>query len=247
MERYIDIHSHIIPGVDDGARNMEISMQMLQIAADDGISAIILTPHNKPGHRPFDFSKIASLTKDMQNELVSQNIGIKLYIGNEIYYRSEIISEIENGRATTLAGTHYVLVEFDPLDDYDHIRNGLYALLMNGYRPVLAHAERYRNIRAKKSGLNDLWEMGCYIQVNAGSIMGKFGFDTRQYARKLLKQNLVHFIATDAHDVDKRAPYLSSCADYVTGKYGTDYAGYLLYDNPSRILQDKEIPIWRGN
>lgn len=240
MQKYIDIHSHIIPGVDDGAHDMETSMRMLQLAADDGISEIILTPHNKPGHRPMDFSKLALKVEDMRSWLLGKKIGIKLYIGNEIYYRSDLVSEMENGHAVTLAGSRYVLVEFNPSDYYDHIRNGLYTLLMNGYYPILAHAERYREIRAKKSGMSDLREMGCYIQVNAGSVMGKFGFDTRQYSRKLLKQELVHFIATDAHDVGKRAPHLSACADYMIKKYGEDYAAQLLYDNPSSVIQDKE-------
>lgn len=243
MEKFIDIHSHIIPGVDDGARNMETSIRMLQIAAGDGISQIILTPHNKPGHHPMDFSKTASKVEELQNRLLDNNIAIKLYIGNEIYYRSELVWEIENGQAATLAGTHYVLVEFSPLDDYDYIRSGIYTLLMNGYRPVLAHAERYRNIRVKKSGLDDLAEMGCYIQLNADSIMGKYGFEIRQYTRKLLKKELVHFIATDAHDATKRVPKLSACAEYITKKYGEEYASYLLYDNPYKAIRDKEIPI----
>ena len=243
MQKYIDIHSHIIPGVDDGAHDLETSMQMLQLAADDGISEIILTPHNKPGHRPMDFSKIALKVEDMRNRLLRKKIGIKLYIGNEIYYRSELAQEMESGQAVTLAGSHYILVEFHPSDNYDHIRNGLYTLLMNGYYPILAHAERYREIRAKKSGMNDLREMGCYIQVNAGSVMGKFGFDTRQYTRKLLKQDLVHFIATDAHDLGKRAPQLSACADYMIKKYGEAHMLQLLYDNPSSVIQDKEIVI----
>lgn len=242
MKKYIDIHSHIIPGVDDGARNMEVSMQMLRAAAGDGIVEIILTPHNKPGHHPMDFTKLASKVEGLQKRLLSENLDIKLYIGNEIYYRSELIWEIENGQAAALAGTHYVLVEFNPLDEYDYIRNGIYTLLMNGYRPILAHAERYRNIRAQKAGLDDLKEMGCYIQVNSGSIMGRFGFDARRYTRKLLKQRQIHFIATDAHDMEKRTPYLSSCADYIAKKYGEDYAAYLLYDNPARVIQDKEVP-----
>ena len=246
MKKYIDIHSHIIPGVDDGARSIDTSMRMLQIAADDGISEIILTPHNKPGHHPVDFSALASKVEELQKRLSENDTAIKLYIGNEIYYRSELVSEIENGLAATLAGTHYVLVEFGPLEDYDYIRSGIYTLLMNGYRPVLAHAERYRNIRVKKLGLEDLAAMGCYIQLNADSIMGKYGFEVRQFTRKLLKKELVHFIATDAHDIDKRAPRLSACAEYITKKYGEDYASDLLYDNPYKAIRDEEIPIWKN-
>ena len=127
------------------------------------------------------------------------------------------------------------------MDAYDYIRNAVNTVLMNGYYPVLAHAERYRNVCAKKYAVTELIEMGCYIQVNAGSIMGKFGFGTKQFSRKLLKQRQVHFVATDAHDTGKRAPYLSDCAKYVSRKYGRDYSRKLFYDNPECILQDEEI------
>lgn len=241
MQKLIDMHSHIIPGVDDGAQDMETCMQMLRIAAQDGISKIILTPHNKPGHRPMNSPRVSPKVQELTDRLADEKIDIKLYIGSELYYRSDLAQEIENARALPLAGSRYVLVEFNPSDDYDYIRNGLYSLLMNGYYPILAHVERYRNIRARKSGMSDLAQLGCYFQINAGSVMGKFGFDARQYTRKLIKQKQVHFIATDAHDAKKRAPYLSACADYVAGKYGKEYAGRLFYDNPYHVIAHQEI------
>ena len=170
-----------------------------------------------------------------------ENIDIILYTGNELYYRSGLTDEIEDGQAYTLADSRYVLIEFNPLDDYDYIRNAVNTVLMDGYYPVLAHAERYRNVCTKKYAVTELIEMGCYIQVNAGSIMGKFGFGTKQFSRKLLKQRQVHFVATDAHDIGKRAPYLSDCAKYISRKYGRDYSRKLFYDNPECILQDEEI------
>lgn len=240
IKQYIDIHSHIVYGVDDGAKDMETSMKMLRSAAADGIAAIILTPHNKPGHHD-TVMQAAERVEKLRKRLAQENIDIKLYIGNELYYRSELVWEIEDGRAYTLAGSRYVLVEFNPLDDYDYIRNSINAVLMGGYYPILAHIERYQNVCAKKNGVADILEMGCYIQVNAGSVMGKFGFGTKQFTRKLLKHRQVHFIATDAHDTTKRAPYLADCADFVSRKYGADYSRQLFYDNPKRILQDKEI------
>lgn len=240
MKNYIDIHSHILPHVDDGSGSTEMSMQMLRMAAEDGISEMILTPHNKPGHHPTDDSHIRAETEKLQSRLREENIKMQLYIGSELYYRSELVREMENGSAKTLAGSDYVLVEFAPAEEYSYIRNGIYSLLMNGYLPILAHVERYQNIGAGKS-IADLIELGCYMQVNAGSVMGKYGFQCKRYTRKLLKQHQAHFIATDAHDLGKRAPCLAGCADYVEGKIGKEYSRLLCYENPLRVIRNEEI------
>lgn len=244
MKKFIDIHSHILPGADDGADSYETSMRMLKCAAADGILKIILTPHNKPGHRHMHLSKMAAEAEELRNMMRKEGINIELHMGNELYYRNGLLDELGNGTAKTLAVSNYVLVEFNPLEDYDYIRNGLYSLLMGGYYPILAHVERYKNVCAKKYGIDDLVEMGCYIQVNAGSVMGKFGQKTKRIVKNMLKRQLVHFIATDAHDLDKRAPSLSKCADYVRKKYGEDYSGKLFYENPLSVIEDREIDLY---
>lgn len=241
MKNLIDIHSHILFGVDDGSDSLETSMRMLKYASDDGISGLILTPHNKPGHRNRDFSRMMPKFKELKDLVLHENINIDLYIGNELYYRNGLLEELRDGMAGTMAGSHYVLVEFSPLESYDYIRNGLYSLLMGGYSPIAAHVERYQNVCAKGYRIEELIEMGCYIQVNAGSIMGNFGAKTKRIAKKMLKQHQVHFVATDAHDLGKRAPYLSDCADYISKKYGEDYAAKLLYENPLCVIQDEDI------
>lgn len=239
MEQYIDIHSHILPGIDDGAKNEEISVRMLRAAVEDGISHIILTPHNKPGRHMPGYDALNEKAGKLQAALAKEGITINLYIGSELYYRSGLVQELENGSAQTLAASRYVLVEFGIMEEFDYIRNGIYTLLSGGYSPILAHVERYRNVCAKKTGAADLAEMGAYLQLNAGSIMGKFGWNTRQYTRNLLKKHLVHFIATDAHDMEKRAPYLAACADYVGKKFGEDYRRKLFYENPADILRQE--------
>lgn len=241
VENYIDMHSHILYGLDDGARDIGTSMHMLRLAAKDGISGIILTPHNKPAHRRITHHSMAEKIEKLKTSLLEENITIKLYLGSELYYRSGLPEEIGGGHACTLAGSRYALVEFSPLDDYDYIRNGIYTMLMSGYYPILAHVERYQKVCEKKDGVADLAEMGCYLQMNAGSIMGRFGFRTKILSNKLLKRRLVHFVATDAHDTDKRAPHLADCADYIRRKYGESYARALLYDNPARILSNEAI------
>ena len=244
MKKLIDIHSHILPGVDDGSDSYETSMQMLRCAADDGISGMILTPHNKPAHRHMAFSQIISKVEKLRKMISEENINIELYLGSELYYRRGLLEEMESDRSGTLAGSRYALVEFNPLEDYDYIRNGIYSLLMGGYYPVLAHVERYRNVCIKKYGVEDLIEMGCYIQVNAGSILGKSDPKTRRFVKSILKQRQVHFIATDAHDTGSRAPYLSDCADYVRRKYGEDYSRELFCENPMYVIEDKEIALY---
>lgn len=244
MENLIDIHSHILPGVDDGADSLAMSMRMLKIAADDGISKIVLTPHNKPGHRHIHFSEMASRVEELQEIVTEENIEIELYIGSELYYRSGLSEEIDNGISATLAGSRYVLLEFTPLEDFDYIRNGCYALLTGGYYPVLAHVERYQNVFSKKSGIGELIETGCYIQVNAGSIMGKNGAKAKRTVKELLKRRQVHFIATDAHDLKRRMPHLSDCADYVKKKYGKDYGEKIFCENPLCVIRDKDIALY---
>ncbi len=238
QNHYIDVHSHILPGIDDGAKDYDISMQMLETALNDGISRIILTPHNKPGRPLPELPRLREKADRLQAQLSGKGMEAELYIGSELYYRSELVSELESGQALTLAGSRYILVEFGFMDDFDYIRSGIYTLLAGGYYPILAHAERYRSVCMKKTGISDLVEMGSYIQLNAGSILGMSGWKVRQFTRSLLKQHLVHFIATDAHDTKKRAPYLADCADYVEKKYGREYAGELFIENPLRILRE---------
>ncbi len=241
MENSIDIHSHILPGVDDGSDSPETSFRMLQIAAQDQISHIILTPHNKPAHHNVPPHRIMERMQELQEKLDGGGINIVLHAGNELYYRGSLGEELDRREAMTLAGSHYVLVEFSPSAEYDYIRNGIYSLQMGGYRPILAHVERYRNVCAKLDRVDGLAEMGCYIQVNAGSIIGRYGLAARKLAGKLLKRGLVHFVATDAHDTDKRPPRIADCAAYIAGRYGEKYAGELLRDNPIRVLHDRYI------
>ena len=241
MDSYIDIHSHILPGIDDGAENFETSMEMLRAAWNDGIREIILTPHNKPSHRNAGPEKINRLMGNLQDKARKEGINIEFHTGNEIYYGSDMTEKLEEGRAFPLAGSAYVLVEFGMGEDIDHIRYGLYEALSHGYRPILAHVERYGRMLMKTNRVEDLVRMGCYIQVNAGSIMGTFGFSAKQFTKKLLAQGLVHFVATDAHDMGKRKPILSDCAGYVSRKYGEGYAERLFYGNPMSVIKDEYI------
>ncbi len=240
-DSYIDIHSHILPQIDDGAENFDMSMEMLRTAHEENIGAVILTPHYKPMHHNAGPEKIAALKEKLQREIDREGLQIQLYHGNEFYYHSGIFQKLEEKKACSLAGSSYVLIEFGPMEGFGYIRNGLYEALSQGYRPILAHVERYTSIVKEPDRVGELTGMGCCIQVNAGSITGKFGFGTRQFARRLLKERLVHFVATDAHNSTKRAPELSECGRYIGRKYGEEYAFRLLYENPMHVIRDEYI------
>lgn len=241
MTGYIDIHAHLLPKIDDGAKDLDTSLEMFRIAEKSGIREMILTPHFKPMRHNAGPEKIAVLIGQMEAKLKEEKIDIQLYPGNELYYHSEMVSRIEEKQACTMADSDYVLVEFGPMDEYDYIRNGIYQVIAGGYRPILAHAERYEAVSRGEERVEDLIQMGCYIQLNAGSIMGQFGFGTKQFTKKLLKQRLVHFVATDAHDTAKRAPKLNECAKYISKKFGEAYMRELLYENPLHMIQNEYI------
>lgn len=241
MQEFTDIHTHILPGVDDGAKDKDISMEMLRMAWKDGIRRIVLTPHNKPSRRNVSFKTIQKLSEQLLEEARQEGMEFTFCPGNEIYYRSDMIGDLEEGRACTMADTSYVLVEFNPMDDFDYIRNGIYQVLAAGYRPIIAHVERYSCMLSKLSRVEELKNMGCYIQVNAGSIMGQYGFSVKQMTKKILKQQLIHFVASDAHDTNKRAPRLSDCAKYVAKKFGESYSDKIFLENPDKMLNDEYI------
>ncbi|NBI92309.1 hypothetical protein D3Z45_17480 [Lachnospiraceae bacterium] len=241
MEGYIDIHSHILPGIDDGAKDFEMSMEMLKIAYDNKIRKIILTPHNKLGRHNARPEKIRELVERIEMTARAADMDITFYAGNELYYSSEAVHSLEEGLACTMADSSYVLVEFGPMDSLEHIRGGIYQILSAGYRPIIAHAERYESVCAKVGNVEDLSAMGCYIQVNAGSVMGQYGMGIRQFLKKVMKRELVHFIATDCHDKSRRSPKLLECARYMEKKFGKEYTHRLLCENPICVIENRYI------
>lgn len=242
MEKYIDIHSHILPGVDDGAQSMEESMDMLRQAQKEGIGTVILTPHQKPGRRCVSVSGLRERMHQLNEQMKRLHIEVDLYAGSELLYSHDLAGRLRDGRVCTLAGSRYVLVEFLPDENWPYIRNGLYELACAGYFPVVAHAERCIQLAADPERVRELVDMGCYIQVNAGSVTGTFGFAMKRASRRLLKEEIVHFVATDAHkSMGKRSVQLKDCSIYLRKKCGQEYADRLLWKNAACILADEEI------
>ncbi len=241
MQPTIDIHCHIMPGVDDGSPDTGTSLEMLRIAEKNGITHMILTPHHKPMHHNVSPEHNVLYRKKLLENARAAGIKVKLFSGNEIYYSDETMEELLRGEICSLAGSDYVLVEFHPSNPFKAIQNAAYRVQGAGYIPIIAHVERYADIVQHPARVGDLIEMGCYIQVNASSIMGRYGLGISHFTKKLLKQEQVHFVASDAHDAAGRAPKLLECRKFVEKKYGEDYANHLFCINPANVIRNDHI------
>lgn len=237
MNSYIDMHAHILPGLDDGAKNSAIALEMLRQAQAEGIREIILTPHYKPMRHNARPETVRQALYQLEELRDAAEISIRLHLGNEIYYGSDVIEALREKMAFTMAGSACVLVEFNPAEDYAYIREAAYHLLTEGYVPVLAHVERYRCLMEKKVRAEELYGMGCHLQVNASSIVGENGMACRQNVKWLLKREYVSFVGTDCHDDRRRTPEIAKAASYVTKKYGEGYCREIFRDNAFALMQ----------
>lgn len=242
MEGFTDIHSHILPGVDDGAQSMEESISMLRMAEAENIRRIILTPHQKPGRKCVSVPGMQKRMEELQENMERHHLDIQLFAGSECLYSHDLAERLEEGSICTMADSRYVLTEFMPDENWQYVRDGLYRLISHNYLPVIAHMERYMQVVKDMDRVHELIDMGCYVQVNAGSITGLYGLGMRQTAKRLLKEQAVHFIGTDAHrEAGKRSVQIKKCAAYLTRKYGQEYADRLLGGNAENIFKNTEF------
>lgn len=240
----IDIHSHIVPGVDDGSKSLQMSLDMLEIAYYDGIRTIIATPHFHPGKTRCDTSRIRQNYELLRDNMKRLYPDMELLLGREVYCDYGAIEALEglenNDEVLTMSGSGYVLIEFSPSVEYSTMLNHVRRVIMLGYTPVIAHIERYRCIVEKSHRAEELKEQGAIIQINASSVTGNGGWKIHSFVKKMIKQGIVDAIATDAHDTDIRAPRMSQAYTYIRKKYGYDTAARLFMGTADRIINEEE-------
>ena len=241
MEGFTDLHCHILPALDDGAKSMEETREMLKMAYGEGIRKIVATPHFFASRKSAGVEEIFHTLQEVQKRMKSWGIQIRLYAGNEIYYHRGVAELLEEGKAATLAGTRYVLVEFDPMTEYSYLRDGILKLDSYGYIPILAHTERYECLFEKKERLRRVKDHGGVIQVNASSFQGGLFDELGGRARYLMKKGLLDVLGTDAHSMGRRSPRIRESARYLYKKIGSTGADRILYGHPEAILEDKDI------
>ncbi len=233
---FIDIHHHLIYGVDDGAKTFEGTEKMIRQAVENQVHAIITTPHIIPGQEPFDFDAYKAHLTETREYLNAEGIDLTLYTGAEVLYTPSTPYMLSEGRVPTLAGTRYLLLEFMPDDKYDYLMKAGTTVAGMGYIPIFAHVERYeclkktdqiRRLRDENDGL---------IQVNAGTVLRKQSFFRQRFLRHLFEDELVDFIATDSHDLPGRDNRMAAAFDQLATLYGIDTAHALTHGNAEKLL-----------
>ena len=233
----IDIHAHILPGIDDGARDWEETRQLLKASWEQGVRHIIATPHFS---RRMDVEKLNGLRDRVVRMAQEEGLGLEISLGQELRYFEELPLYLEQGRALTLAESRYALVEFKPNDSYQAIRRAVHGLVQAGYIPVLAHVERYRCVREKGRAV-ELVQSGACLQINAESLLGGLFNRTCAWCLKEIRENRIHFAASDMHRIDTRPPRLEEAFKKLSKKPSCSDLAAIFEKNQRYILEDRVL------
>lgn len=239
----MDLHCHILPGVDDGSATEAESCMMARLAADSGVTAIAATPHcNVPGQfRNYSSRELRQRFSRLEELLRQNHIPLKLYTGMEVYVTAEVPQLIRQNRLLTLGGSRYLLVEFGFDEPRRFAQQMLSAIQKEGLTPVVAHPERYRFVQAERECLLDWVDQGYVIQINKGSLFGMFGRGAARISNWCLGEGCVHLIGSDAHSPFRRTTRLGDVWEYAADFDSPEIADFLLRDNPARILEDQPV------
>lgn len=234
----IDLHCHILPGIDDGASELEKSVQMATIAVADGIRQVACTPHIYPAVFDNTAAGIEAAAAALQTELDARDIPLDLLVGADVHLVPEVLPGLREGRIPTLNNSRYFLLE-----PSHHVRPARFAesvfyLLAAGYVPIITHPERLSWAGEHYADFVQLVEGGAWLQLTAGSLTGRFGKPVRRLAKKMLKDGLVHLLATDAHGVNARPPLLAEGRDLAARWLGDEEAERLVAGRPAGIVAD---------
>lgn len=233
----IDFHSHILPAIDDGSKSMEDSIQILREAREAGFSKIISTSHYLEGYYEIKEEDRKRLIQELKNE----DIGLELYVGSEIYITENMVDLLKEKKASSINNSKYVLFEIPMNNKTMLTKEIIYRLIENGYVPVLAHPERYSFIQQNPEELEELVDMGTLCQSNYGSIIGLYGKKTEKTVKKLLKNNLIHFLGSDVHRQEQIYNKIPKAIKKIKKIISEDKFIELSEINPQKVLDNEEI------
>ncbi len=238
----VDIHCHILPGIDDGAADWEESLAMARLAVDDGFITIIATPHQLGSHRHLAGKTIRDLTAELQSRLRDRRLPLDVLPGGEARIEPDLVQQIATGHVVTLAGHgRHMLVEM-PHEFYLPLDELVRDLAAANIVAIVAHPERNLGILRQRDFAKVLVEQGCLLQITAESLLGAFGPAARDLAEWLVQQRLVHFVSSDAHGVDYRLPVLSEAFGRVADLVGREFAIAVFSANPAAVARGEDVP-----
>lgn len=238
----IDLHCHLLPGIDDGATDLDTSLQMARIAVADGIRVMACTPHITPPLYNNTALDIRRRVQALQAEINAAGIDLRLIAGADIHVRVDLVELLGQTPSPCLQGTRYFL--FEPphavlppnLDSFSR------AILKAGYIPILTHPERLTWIEQHYDLVCSLDEMGVAVQLTAGSITGTFGKRAQYWSERMLDEGRVDIIASDAHGPRGRPPVLSAARDEISKRLGDEAGRSMTFSNPARIIKNEALP-----
>ena len=233
----IDLHSHILPGLDDGAKSLEESLAMARMAVDSGVTAMAATPHCADDRTREVYASLQLLKEALEES----EIPLKLFLGMEIFGTSATARLLRENKLFTLNGSRYPLIEFDFHSDGIEQTRILESVCRAGYRPVIAHPERYSYVLQDPCLVDRWYRMGCLIQVNRGSLMGRFGQRTQSLAYALVDRGFAAAVSSDAHSPRIRTTWMADVNKLLSAEFSPRCARMLLQENPEKILKNEMI------
>ena len=234
----IDLHCHILPGIDDGAGDLAMALAMARMAVDDGIVTIACTPHILPGVYNNTRVNIEAAVLRLTVEIEEAGIPLQLTTGADVHIAPDLLEGLKNGRVPTIADSRYFLLE-----PPDHIvpprmSDVVFGIIAAGYVPILTHPERLTWLEKNYALVKQMAAGGVLIQLTAGSFFGRFGRRAKYWSERMLDEGMVDLVATDAHNVDHRPPLLTPARDFISERAGDEIAKLLVVTNPLHILEN---------
>jgi protein-tyrosine phosphatase len=235
----VDLHCHILPGLDDGAKTMEDAIAMAEMAIADGTTHLVATPHSSSEHT-FDYAAVQRLSVELQEKLGSR---LKIATGCDFHLNPENLAALRmNPSSFCIHQKDYLLVEFNEFSIPPVLDQTLHDLQLAGLHPIITHPERNSILRANPERLANWVRMGCFVQVTAGSLLGTFGSGAKMDSEKWIEQGRVHFVSSDGHNLTSRPPKLNAAFEAVKNAFGTEKANALFRENPLAAFEGRDLP-----
>jgi protein-tyrosine phosphatase len=235
----VDLHCHILPGIDDGPKTIEESMAMAESAIAEGITRVVATPHSSLEYS-FDFARVRRLRDELQSKIGDK---LKLATGCDFHLDPENLKSLHKNSSIYCINQYgYLLVEFNEISIPPAMDQTLHEIQLAGMRPIITHPERNRILRAHPERLKKWVQQGCFVQVTGGALTGGFGTSSQKDALRWIGEGLVHFVASDAHNTRSRPLRLQPAYDVVVDQFGREKARALFVDNPLAAFEGGELP-----
>ncbi len=237
----IDLHTHILPGIDDGVKTEEEAVEFARIAYADGVRTLVATPHSKDGFFENGRAEVRAAVERLGGKLKEAGIGLALLPGAEVYLAPDLVDRVRDGRATTLGDNGKTLLLELSLSQYPmDLQNLVFSLRLAGLVVLFAHPERIRYFQEDVTRWEEMVRLGAHGQITTGSVLGTFGEDAQEFSELLLRRGLVHVLASDAHNVRGRPPVLSRAVEAVAELVGEDEARRMVLDRPQALLDGRD-------